>query len=146
MKRELTISTIIIIFFVFLSCSKYDDGPFISLRSPEQRIVGEYILNTYIINNESITLSDDGISEYRVIYNKDGSGKSFITRNNFPNESEFEWELDKKKKHIRERYKSQNNEWGKWSDYNEILKLTKTEFWYANNIKQETTEFHFIKQ
>ncbi|MDD2386770.1 MAG: hypothetical protein PHP52_08295 [Bacteroidales bacterium] len=146
MKLQLSIVCIITALLILAGCNKYEDGPLISLKSPEKRIVGEYIVESYIINDQLIPLSDIGISEYRIVYNKDGSGKTTITSNNYPNESDFEWELDEKKENIRERYKGQNNEWSVWSNYKQILKLTKNEFWFTDNNEQEPTEFHLIKQ
>ncbi len=146
MKQRLPVICIITALFILAGCNKYEDGPLISLRSPEKRIVGEYVVSSYIINDQVIILSDIGISQYIIIYNTDGSGKTIITSNNYPNESDFEWELDEKKENIRERYKGLNNEWSAWSNYKQILKLTKNEFWFTDNNEQEPTEFHLIKQ
>ncbi|MDD2634913.1 MAG: hypothetical protein PHW82_05380 [Bacteroidales bacterium] len=146
MKSHLFIFVIISALVILGGCNKYEDGPLISLKSPEKRIVGEYIVEAYLINDEFINLNDIGISEYQINFNKDGSGKTIITSNNYTSESYFEWELDEKKENYRERYKGQNNEWGVWSKYKKILKLTNTEFWFTDNNLQETTEFHLIKQ
>ncbi len=53
----------LIIFAGFLaSCKKYEDGPFISLRSPENRIIGRYKLYTYTVNGvDSINLFNDSL-------------------------------------------------------------------------------------
>ncbi len=141
------IKFIIILFLIglmcLLSCNKYENGPFMSLSSPEKRIAGEYNVQAYYENNILIPLSDIGISQYRFVYNEDGTGKSFITAGNHTTESDFEWELDKKKENIRERVLGLNNEWSSWSNYKSILRLTKTDFWYIDDNLQE---FHLSEQ
>jgi len=146
MKNYL-IATLIALFALgFTSCSKYEDGPFMSFSSPEKRIAGDYTVEAYYIDNELITLNEIGISQYRLVYNEDGTGTSYITVNDFTSESEFEWELDEKKENIRERVKGQNDQWSAWSEYKQVLRLTKTEFWFIDNNSQEITEFHLIEQ
>jgi len=145
MKSNLIILLLLSFLFVFNSCSKYEEGPFISLRSVEKRIAGEYNLETYLINDQIIPLTDMGISEYRVVYNSDGTGTSYITVNSSTAETEFEWELDAKKENIRERSKGLNEQWSAWSDYKTILKLTNTEFWYSDSNSTEQQEFHYTE-
>lgn len=130
---------------VFLACNKYEEGPFISLRSAEKRIAGDYQVDKYLINGEIITLDELGITEYRVVYNSDGTGTSYITINTALQETDFEWELDEKKLSIRERFKGQNDEWSAWSDYKTILKLTDSEFWIKDGNELESQEFHFVE-
>lgn len=146
MKSRITIITLICFTVFVFSCNKYEDGPFISLKSAEKRIAGDYQVEKYIINGELIILSDQQISQYRVVYNVDGTGKTYITTNGNEQISNFEWETDKKNENIRERVKGLNNEWSTWSSYSKILRLTKNEFWILNNNSQESTEFHFVEQ
>ncbi|HNQ67430.1 MAG TPA: hypothetical protein PKN32_03560 [Bacteroidales bacterium] len=145
MKSKILILFFLSLLIAFNSCNKYEDGPFISLRSVEKRIVGDYTLSAYIIDGQTISLVDQGISEYRVVYNSDGSGTSYITVNSSTLETEFEWELDAKKEKIRERSKGLNDEWSVWSNYKTILKLTNSEFWFADTDSSEPTEFHFLE-
>lgn len=130
---------------IFQSCNKYEEGPFISFKSAEKRIAGDYIVDKYLINGEEINLTDIGISQYRVIYYKDGTGKSYITSNDYTLESDFKWELDEKKLNIREQEKGLTGDWSTWSDYKIILKLTDEEFWVKDGNETESQEFHYIE-
>ncbi len=142
--KIITILSIVLVMF-FSSCNKYEDGPILSLKSPEKRIQGDYIVDKYLINETEVSLADQGITEYRVIYNSDGTGTSYITVNNNTLETEFQWEFDEKKEVIRERSLGLNNEWSAWSDYKQILRLTKDEFWIIDINSLEPTEIHFIE-
>ena len=141
------LKTILIIILVgligFSACSKYEEGPFMSLSSSEKRIEGDYTVQAYYEDNTLIPLIDIGIVEYRFVYNEDGTGKTYITSGNNTTESDFEWELDEKKENIRERVLGLNDEWSAWSNYKEIRRLTKTEFWHIDDNLQE---FHLIEQ
>jgi hypothetical protein len=130
---------------VFQACNKYEEGPFISLRSAEKRIAGDYQVEKYLINGQLISLDELGITEYRMVYNADGTGTSYITINSGTQETNFKWELDEKKLRIRESFKGQNDEWSAWSDYKTILKLTDTEFWIKDGNELESQEFHFVE-
>jgi len=142
MRGKIFLALSFAILFVFTSCSKYEEGPFISFVSPEKRIQGDYNVQAYYEENTLIPLIDQGISQYRVVYNEDGTGKTYITVNENILESDFEWKLDEKKKNISERVKGQNEQWSSWTE-KEILKLTKTEFWFIGSNFQE---FHLLKQ
>lgn len=145
MKRYITLLSVLSILFIFQSCKKYEEGPFFSFKSAEKRIVGNYHVDKYMINGTEISLEEQGISEYRIVYNIDGTGKSYITINEYLRETDFEWELDKKKEKIREKEKGQGDEWGAWSDYKTILKLTNDEFWIKDANETEAQEFHLIE-
>lgn len=97
MKKYLVFISILSFLFISQSCKKYEEGPLISFKSAEKRIVGNYIVDKYLINGKEISLVEQGISEYRVVYNVDGTGKSYITMNDYLQETDFEWELNKKK-------------------------------------------------
>ncbi len=146
MKYKAFIPILFILVMSLVSCNKYEDGPVLSLKSPEKRIVGDYIVEQYLINGEVISLADQGITSYRVIYNSDGTGKSYITVNSSVQETEFQWELDQDKEKIRERSLGLNNEWSAWSNYKQILRLTDKEFWITDIDTEEATEFHFAEQ
>lgn len=145
MKSKFLYFILIFSLIVMNSCNKYEEGPFVSLRSAEKRIAGDYLLDKYLINGQIISLTDQGISQYRVVYNSDGTGTSFITINSSTLETEFEWEFDAKKERIRERSKGINQEWSAWSNYKTILKLTNSEFWFIDTDSAEQTEFHFVE-
>ena len=146
MKYKSITFTIIALSIALASCNKYEDGPMISFSSPEKRIVGDYTVNVYYINEEIVSLADMGISEYRLVYNADGTGKQYITVNDHTNISDLEWEFDEKKETFRERVKGQNDQWSSWSNYKTIIRLTKKEFWFIDDNSAEKTEIHLIEQ
>lgn len=146
MKYKAFIFLLFIFVISLVSCNKYEDGPVLSLKSPEKRIAGDYIVEQYLINGEVISLADQGITSYRVVYNSDGTGKSYITVNSSVQETEFQWELDQDKEKIRERSLGYNNEWSTWSNYKQILRLTSDEFWITDIDTEESSEFHFVEQ
>ncbi len=53
----------LVIVAVASSCKKYEEGPCISLRSPEKRLTGHYTITSYTINGEdSLSLFNDSLS------------------------------------------------------------------------------------
>ena len=52
-QKKTKIVLMLLISIFVLSCSKYDEGPFISLRSPEKRVAGLWELNELMINDIS---------------------------------------------------------------------------------------------
>ena len=131
---------------IFSACNKYEEGPFLSLSSAEKRIAGDYNLDKYYINDEEICLNDIGVSEYRFVYNKDGTGISYITIYGYTSETNFKWEFDDKKENIREQVEGLTGEWSTWGNYKQILKLTKDELWILDTNNLESTEFHFVEK
>jgi len=127
---------------IFSGCNKYEDGPAISLLSAEKRIDGTYTLDKYYINDQELTLTDINISEYKVTYNKDGSG----TRTINGLKSDIQWEFDDKKENIREKEQGLTGEWSSWGNYRKLLKLTKDEIWILDESDLESSEFHFLEQ
>lgn len=146
MKYRAFIFPVFILIMSLTSCNKYEDGPVLSFKSPEKRIAGDYIVEQYLINGEVISLADQGITSYRVVYNSDGTGKSYISVNGSTQETKFEWKLDEKKEKIMERSMGLNNEWSAWSNYKQILRLTNDEFWITDIDTDEAAEFHFVEQ
>lgn len=55
MKKLYFIALIIIIAFAESSCSKYEDGPLISLRSKKNRLLGEWEVVEFKKNNDDLT-------------------------------------------------------------------------------------------
>ena len=65
MKNKIVFYVIIIIFFFNAnSCKKYDEGPWISFRSAEKRLIGEYKLTKCTIDGEDVSsyLINDSVS------------------------------------------------------------------------------------
>lgn len=54
-KSFRNIFALALILFTVLSCGKYEDGPWISFRSPEKRIEGTWKVKEFWRNNENLT-------------------------------------------------------------------------------------------
>lgn len=148
MKSKIRLFQVVcIIILTSFACSKYEEGPAISLKSPEKRISGIWLLDKYFVNDMPISLNELGIEIWQKEYNIDGTGIQTISSIGFdPVIEEFEWEFDPKKENIRERFKSSNNEWGEFSDYNKILRLSSEDFWIINFQGHEEIKYFFVKQ
>jgi len=144
MKKNILI--FIILYFIssfFLSCNKYEDGPAISLLSAKKRLAGTYNLEQQLIDDEEITIYD----METVTYDKNGNGKRTIKLAiGTTYVSEFEWEFDKKKEHLRDREKGLDGTWGEWTPYKKILRLTKKELWLLDSTSKEIIEYHYKKE
>ena len=54
---------LIVITAIASSCKKYEEGPCISLRSPEKRLSGKYTIISYTVNGiDSLSLFNDSLS------------------------------------------------------------------------------------
>ena len=60
-----TILYLIVIAAIASSCKKYEEGPCISLKSPEKRLYGAYSISSYSINGEeSLSLFKDSLATF----------------------------------------------------------------------------------
>jgi len=97
-KNFLTLLPFIIVLFFFSNCSKYEDGPGLSLRSKTSRLTGEWEIAK--VNGESTT-DYDYYDEYILEFEKDGDFhvKTSYTYDNMPYSydisGEWEWDDDK---------------------------------------------------
>lgn len=148
MKLKITFIGLALSLFVITlpSCKKYEEGPAFSFKSPENRIIGKYSLEKYYINGVELNLIENNIEFYEIEYMKNGKGLKNIKTYGDIQSTEFEWEFDKKKTKIREREKGLNEQWGTWSVYFSIIKLTNNEFWIRDENSIEKQEFHFLKK
>jgi len=108
---------IYLIFIVLLSCKKYEDGPLVSFRSKQARIVGRWELDKVIVNGVEkrddlfffrMDISDGGEV---VLYGKGGIIKGV-------------WQFDNNKESIKFKFETDNS-WTKET----ILRLKEKELW-----------------
>ena len=127
-------SKIIIIFFatffVFSSCSKYDDGPAISLASKISRLTGTW--NLMEIDDEELGDSYSFVLEI----NKDGTCKEITSILSVSNTVEAEWEWSDNKEGIQFIY-------GNYMEEVEILRLTNDELWLE---EEDGTQLEYSKE
>ncbi len=98
---KLSLLAIIGIVLSFSSCSKYEDGPWLSLRTKKARLAGTWKLDSYEVNGESYSASTI-LEEPKIKFDKDGSGK-FISPVIMGQEfsASFDWEFVSKKEKIK---------------------------------------------
>mgnify|MGYP002640353322 CR=1 FL=1 len=65
------------------SCKKYDEGPFISLRSKEKRMSGEWKVQKFLINDFDSTNCFNKYENAHFIFNLDRIGQSVIACSDF---------------------------------------------------------------
>jgi hypothetical protein len=132
---------------VFNSCSKYDEGPAISLLSKTARITGEWELDKVYYDGEE---QDDLNYSLEIELKKDGTGsmKSTIFLLLYgSDELDLEWEFDDTKEYLRTRTKLRLTE--SWESYEEskILMLKSSEMWIEyEETDDQTDEVHTVKQ
>lgn len=137
---KVSLMTLVAILIAFSSCSKYEEGPAMSLLTKKARITGEWKVVDVIMDGTSLA----DLTDYAgtTTYEKDGTGEytSSILGVSF----EFEWEFSEDKEAI----KTRSNVLGVWSSWEEtdILKLTNKEFWTTETDLGITTEIHYEKK
>lgn len=118
------------------SCSKYEDGPFASLKSKQERVSNSWRVEKYLSNGTDYTSNYDGYTE---TYTK--AGDYLFTSNSFfgTTSGSGKWELQNNNTEIlRSSVDGQDNQ------VLIILRLTEDEFWYYYMDRDDKREFHLI--
>lgn len=115
MKKN--IFTLTLLAILFISCSKYEDGPKLSLKSPEKRIEGDWHIDEYTV--DGVTIASSVFGDIVISYSDDNSyqeqtGSTILT-------GTWEFNDDKTIVHI-------NYVGGMTQDFN-IHRLTDDELW-----------------
>lgn len=103
---------------VFSSCSKYEEGPKISLLTKKARLTGDWTLKSVSENGTEISVPS-GVT-YKMTIKKDGSGFTTINSISFS----FKWEFANKKQDLRVKTDGDDV----WVE-SEIIKLKNKELW-----------------
>lgn len=74
----LKIGILVIVIMINTSCKKYDEGPWISLRSKENRMDGVWNINKYMVNGYDSTSYFNKYEEATFRFNIDWSGQLSI--------------------------------------------------------------------
>ncbi|HYG50678.1 MAG TPA: lipocalin family protein [Flavobacteriales bacterium] len=132
-----TIYTIVAFSVVITSCSKYDEGPSLSLRSKKARIAGEWKIESVSENGTDIT------SDYTAVFGSDATfhiEKSGTYHIHYTGgEDEGTWAFKGGKDEIT----FISNETGAGAEDYHILKLKNNELWLEHHHDDETLEFHY---
>lgn len=142
MKKICNIVVITAVFSAFMSCSKYEEGPKISLRSKEARVENTWKVEKYYKNGEDKTADffADKIN-YIETFTEDNKWSLSYTDGD---DSELEtdsgtWDFDKEDKTLIDR----NAGGSTWEELT-ILKLKNKEFWFWYMDGSDKKEYHMI--
>lgn len=137
--KKLPINLIIIVSLMIItlqSCSKYEDGPFVSLKSKQERVSNSWRVEKYLSNGTDYTSNYEGYTE---TYTK--AGDYLFTSNSFfgTTSGSGKWELQN---HGTEVLRSAVD--GQDNRVLIILRLTEDEFWYYYMDGDDKREFQLI--
>jgi hypothetical protein len=132
--KNIIISLKIIIVFILIfttSCSKYEEGPIISFRSKEKRLINTWEIKEILRNGENCEFSGNSV----YVFNEDGTGAhDYLAMDCY-----IEWEFDKKKENLL--IKENSN--GEYQNY-KIIRLTMTELWLQLTWEDDVTTMKYI--
>ena len=115
----------IVLVSTLMSCSKYADGPAISLRTKKERVAKTWVIKQAIRNGNDVT-SD--YSAYTLTLTKDGDAQLVATyvfgTATFQGNTNGTWSFESSKEHISFDY--QNND---FDNKYQILRLKEDELW-----------------
>jgi hypothetical protein len=99
MKKNILVIITILLLSSFFGCKKYEEGPFLTLRSPYNRIEGQWSIEKYIVDEIDYSqLFKDSIGDYLVFelcYPGDGVDRNEIFTKNINGSWRFDDNLEK---------------------------------------------------
>ncbi|MFO7790016.1 MAG: hypothetical protein R6V32_05535 [Bacteroidales bacterium] len=145
MKKLMSLSAVFLGFIlVFSSCSKYEEGPAISLKSKEARMAGTYTVDKVLKNGEEDSNTMDLLSGVEFTFEKDGAGEMRYTMGSVSYNTDLEWQFNDDKTELQVRTMEQEDEWSDW-ETSEIIKLTDTEVWTVEDEDDDQYEYHYVE-
>lgn len=132
------------------SCKKYEDGPMLSLRSKKHRVVNDWKLDRYFINDTDKTDSL-GISNYTESFLNDGSVlRSFISLSGDTISDTCTWSFGDKKETLEIAGADSlelSEQFGYLTLSNlRVLRLKEHELWYSVEKNGTIHEFHLTEK
>ena len=126
-----------LVMMISYSCSKYDDGPFFSLRTKKGRLVGEWELDKVIQNGQTQSLDSD----YDIIweFERDGDFEQTLEYGSYSYGYNGDWEFDNNGEELEIALNGYGTQ--TW----EINRLTNNELWLEINDGGDKTEYEFEK-
>ncbi len=121
---------------LFQSCSKFTDGPLISLRTKKQRIVGEWKIE-YSVNLKTNVKHSADYDAWIFSIKKDGSFTNTIYYGDTETSINGSWIFIDNQIKL-----EQTNKSGEIQEFYTILRLTKKEFWIKNKVE----EIHYYSE
>ena len=126
-----------LVMMISYSCSKYDDGPFFSLRTKKGRLVGEWELDKVIQNGQTQSLDSD----YDIIweFERDGDFEQTLEYGSYSYGYNGDWEFDDNGEELEITINGYGTQ--TW----EINRLTNDELWIEINSGGNKQEYEFEK-
>ena len=151
------------VMLAFSACSKYEDGPAMSLLTKKARISGTWKIVKVIEDGKELTGDDMTMFDhYTYTIEKDGTGSLDVEAFTMTGEGysidfsamslDLEWKFSDDKDAVEMRMKeidlTTGEETGEWEDWEKstILRLTNSEFWTTETIDGKINETHMEKQ
>lgn len=126
---------LLVMTFVLGSCSKYEEGPALSLRTKKARLAGEWKVDKYITSEgEEVNGNDDGTIEFTK------ENTVIVKSGNFSQEGTWEFVKDKEYLQIEFTYTSGGITVTE-TDESKILRLKNDELWLEDEDGDQT---HYI--
>lgn len=123
------------------SCKKYEDGPFMSLRSKTARVINTWVIESATRNNVAITSEYEAYTLYlekdskaNLQYKIDDFGLDLILS------ASGTWALEEAKENLRLNFENDD-----FDRYYQILRLKENELW-LREIGYNGDELHLIPQ
>lgn len=110
----------IILSISFSACTKYEEGPAISILTPDMRITGEWETDKFYVNGN---LQGDGF-KVDLDINRDNTGTSYTKFGAIDSETDFEWRWGDDKTILEIRDEGDEN----WQEFL-VTRLTNKEMW-----------------
>lgn len=139
----LKISIFMAVLFIISSCSKYEEGPGLTLLTKTMRITGIWKIDKMLQNGTEVALDDEtGSMQMEML--KDGTGEYTFEFNSVSVSTDLEWELNDDKTILRTRMKN-GETWLEWEEQ-EIIRLSNSEFWLKDSYEEYDLEIRLVKQ
>lgn len=152
--RKLTLSivslTSALVILSLFSCKKYPDGPLLSLKSKEKRIMRTWVLDKYYRNGSDETGTIHITSLTETFSNNKAYSRSYTDKNGKLQIDDGQWSFDSKKETVDLSGPSSIDLSPNTSSVSSsrlyIQRLTSEEFWYSYDNGGDTHEFHMKAQ
>lgn len=137
----LSLSLVLAIVFVLSSCSKYEEGPSLSLLTKTARLTGSWKIDYQTVGGVVV---DESVYE-SIVYTleKDGTGTYSGDFLGITFTVDLEWQWVDGKEEVEARMEDGNGGWEAWETA-KILKLENKEFWTEIEESGVVTETHYV--
>ena|ERR1051326_738628 len=138
---KITLGLAVMAMVVMTACSKYPEGPKLSLRSKTSRLAGDWKLSKYLKNGTDITSQVLGSGDMMTVsITKDGKWTSSYTSGSFTFTSNGTWEFVEKKEKLKMVTDGSTDTDG---DTTTIVKLKNKEFWTEDTQGSDTYQTQY---